>query len=163
MNKLGLLAGIISVPFLAVLHLPMGNSLLPLHFFEDGVINIGIYGRELPGLGDELVKVWWFLDGELKVILTGIIMWVFPLIAVILCFVGVAKPPDVGNKIYSGAFFLSFIGILLLVIDALFLGQVIVSKTYTFAEFFSGISVGFWIYSFNLGIMVLAARTYEEV
>ncbi|MHA1681899.1 MAG: hypothetical protein ACTSUE_13250 [Promethearchaeota archaeon] len=160
MNKVGLLAGIITIPFLIFLWVPFGSSELPLYLFNDSGVLIGTYGTY--GYHGIPVKLWWFYTFEMKQILVGTIMWLFPLISAVLCFGGARKTPDEGRKFYYAAFFLHFIGIGLLSVDALFFGDIIVENIYTVMEFLQGLNVGFWIMVFNMFVMILAAKTYQE-
>ncbi|MHA1793526.1 MAG: hypothetical protein ACTSVI_12820 [Promethearchaeota archaeon] len=163
MNKLGLLAGLILLPFLILTGIPMGNSTLPLYLLEDGDRMIAIYGTTVPGVGGLPSTTWWFMSFEFKDLLVGFITWFFPFISFIICMSGIKKSPKKGNRLYMAAFFLSLVVLILILMDAFFFGQFILTQKYGFIGFLSTIKVGFWIYCFDLIIMILAAKTYQEI
>lgn len=162
MNKVGFLAGWVLVPFLFLTALPMGYpySQLPLFWLEENGFLIGIFGKSLAA--GMPVMAWWFFTADLTQLLVGIVIWFFPLIGTILCFAGVNKPPDKGSKIYMSAFILQLIVIVLFFMDALFLGQIIVSELYSFMGLIESLEIGFWIYAINLIFILLAAKAYKE-
>ena len=168
MNKAGIFAGCIMLPFILSLFIPWGKSLLGLYLFKDGGTYIGVFGFTTPPVAGTAVEVWiwtwWFGMTVLNInrILIGVVFWLFPLISCVLCFSGAKKPSDKGKKYYIAAFFLLLVGIIVLIIDAMFLGALFISKIYTFAEFFGAINIGFYIYVFDMILALSSGLTYKE-
>ena len=168
MNKAGIISGCILLPFLFTLFMPWGKSWLGLYLFNDNGTYIGIFGvvpASLQNMALEIwVWTWWFTMTAIHVnqLLEGIVFWLFPLVACVLCFTGAKKPPEKGKRYYIAAFFLMLVAIILLVIDALALGALFISRKYTIVEFFGGINVGFYIYVFDMILTMFAGLTYKE-
>lgn len=168
MNKAGILSGCIMVPFLLTLFFPWGKSLLGLYLFNDNGKFIGVFGvahfKFQVLTINNWIFTWWFTLTALNLntILVGVVFYVFPLVSCILCFAGANRAPEKGKKYYITAFFLLLVAIVLLITDALFLGALVVSRIYTIVEFFSGINIGFYIYVFDMILMMFAGLTYKE-
>ncbi|MHA1371549.1 MAG: hypothetical protein ACTSRA_17750 [Promethearchaeota archaeon] len=169
MNKLGLLAGSILAVFLGLTSLPMGYSFIPLYLFNDNGVQIGIFGITInvstggPLSDSQSMMIWWFLYPTLRNILLGILFWIFPAVSTIICFAGINKPSERAKRIYSGAFFLLLVLVILIFLDGLFIGEIFMSHRYGVLEFFTNLNVGFWIVIFDMIIMILAGSTYKEI
>jgi hypothetical protein len=163
MNKLGLVTGFISLPFLAFLYMPWGESLLQLYLFDSGTNVVGVWGIAPAGTMAIInLPAWWFWTSDMNRIVAGIVFWFFPIIATCLCFGGAKLPSEKGKKIYLAAFFLQLVMIIMLFVDALWLGSLFLDHVYPALEFFSRLGTGFYIFVFNMILVVLAATTYKE-
>ncbi len=163
MNKLGMVTGFILIPFLFFLFVPWGRSVLPLYLFDTGTQYIGIWGISPAGMTALIsINFWWFATTDPNQILCGAIFWFFPLFASFLCLAGAKQPVERGKKMYLAAFFLLLVPIVLLFIDGLGLGSLFISHVYTFMDFVAGLQVGFYIFTADTILILVAAITYEE-
>lgn len=158
---MGFLVGVLTLPFVAYMYLPVGRASLPLFLFNDGGRYIGIFGIVTLAGTKPLVQ-WWFITSSTQQFLAGAVFWLFPVLACLLSFLGVKKPPESGRKIYAASFVLLLIPIVLLVLDASFFGQIVLQTTYDLGGFFAATGTGFWVYLFDMAL-ALAAMGYKEV
>src|SRR5271157_2400818 len=97
MNKVGILSGCILIPFLLTLFFPWGKSLLGLYLFNDNGRYIGVFGSILGSTHNmalaSWISTWWFTLQIMdpNQILFGVVLYAFPLISCVLCFVGGKK------------------------------------------------------------------------
>ena len=161
-NKVGFLVGVLTLPFVAYMYLPVGRASLPLFLFDDAGRYIGIFGIVTIGPLVPLVQ-WWFVTSSTVQLLAGAAIWLFPVLSCLLSFLGVRKPPEAGRKIYSASFVLLLIPLILLVIDALFFGSIVLHAKYGLGEFIAATGTGFWVYVFDMALAIAAAAGYREV
>ncbi|MEX2681125.1 MAG: hypothetical protein Q6373_005965 [Candidatus Sigynarchaeota archaeon] len=163
MNKLGLVTGFILIPFLFLMFMPWGKSVLPLYLFDTGTQFVGIWGITPDEMTMPLnINYWWFATTEPTRILCGAIFWFFTLFAMFLSFVGAKQPEERSKKMYIAAFCLLIVVLMMLFIDALALGSLFLSHRYSFFEFVAGCAPGFYIFIGNTILIFVAAITYKE-
>jgi hypothetical protein len=163
LNKLGMVTGFILAPFLLLMFMPWGQSVLPLYLFDSGTQYVGIWGispaETMAGIN---ILFWWFSTTDTNQILAGAIFWFFTLFAMFLCFAGAKQPEERGKKMYMAAFFLLLVPIIMLFIDGLGLGSLFLDKYYPFIEFVARLGPGFYIYTATMILTLVAAVTYKE-
>ncbi len=158
-----MVTGFILAPFMLLMFMPWGQSVLPLYLFDSGTQYIGIWGILPAGTMSYInINFWWFSTTDLNRILSGAIFWFFTLFAMFLCFTGAKQPEERGKKMYLAAFFLLLVPIVLLFIDGLGLGSLFLDHVYPFMDLVTGLRPGFYIFTATMILILVAAITYKE-